>query len=108
MTTDAISKIKNVEDSSKERIIKAEAEAKKILEDAVNKSKIRYDEIFEKACNDRDKILEEAKQKGQINSKPIINEAEEKSNEILNISEKKLLDIADSIVERIVMNNGNS
>ncbi len=105
---DNIGKIKRAEDDAKALIDKANLEQDRILREAKKKSEEISKKIIEDAQKKKSQILEDARKEADLRAQPIIEEAELKSKNILNIKDDVLKPYSDAVIERIVVDNGNS
>ncbi|HHX70894.1 MAG: ATPase V [Miniphocaeibacter sp.] len=108
MSSNAINKIKDAEIKAETLVNDAKDKSFEIQEQMKVQGKEKYDEIVKEAELERQKILELAKKKSKEIEAPILKNAENESQKILNTNGDDLNSIADSIVERIVKNYGNS
>ncbi|MDO5040736.1 MAG: hypothetical protein Q4D95_01455 [Peptoniphilus sp.] len=105
---DNIERIKRAEDEAKALIDKANLEKDRIFKEAEKRSEEIREEIIKDAQKKKAEILEKAKKEADLKAQPIIEEADLKSKNILNIKDDVLKPYADAVIERIVVDNGNS
>ncbi|CDZ74331.1 hypothetical protein ING2D1G_0136 [Peptoniphilus sp. ING2-D1G] len=105
---DNIEKIKRAEDEAKALIEKANFEHDRIIKEAKKKSEEISEKIIDDAKKKKAEILENAKKEADLKVQPIIEEAKLKSKNVLNIKDEVLKPYVDAVIERIVVDNGNS
>ena len=108
MASDAINKIKQAEEQASNLVNDAKDKSLEIQEQMKVQGNEEFEKIVSEGKNEREKILQIAEEKGVSEEAPILEKAKRESEKVLSKDQAALNSIADSIVERIVNNNGNS
>ena len=108
MTTDAINRVKEAELEAKSLVDAAKLEATNLKKTSGKEC----DEISDKVISEANKKADEIKlgliNEGEMLAKPVIEKAKREVEHIKSVDDKKLESVVNSIVERIVSENGNS
>lgn len=108
MALEAVKDIKNAESKAEEIIKKAQLESKSIIKNAEVKANEEYKRIISEANVSASSIISEAIKQGEKEAVIIKEKAQKDIDDIINLSEDKIKNAIKLVVERIVMNNGNS
>lgn len=108
MALEAVKNIKNAEAKAEEIIKNAQLESKSIIKNAEVKANEEYRKIIGEANVSANSIISEAVKEGEEEAAIIKENAQKDINDIINVSDDKIKNAIKLVVERIVMNNGNS
>lgn len=108
MSVDAIVKVKEAEARAKSMIESANKESDEIIENAKLQASETAQKIIGDALNQKEEILSKGAEKGKLSADPIIKKSENEAQNILDMTDEDLSEIVNLVVERIVIDNGNS
>ena len=108
MATEAISKIKEAENTAAAILEKAIESSKSIIKNAEIQGESQYDSLVNKAEEEAKTIKENATLEGRVKTEPIIRLGDEQISKIINIDQDKFNSAVNLVIERIVNFNGNS
>lgn len=108
MALEAVKNIKNAEAKAEEIIKNAQLESKSIIKNAEVKASEEFKRIIGEANVSANGIISEAVKEGEKEAAIIKENAQKDINDIINVSDDKIKNAIKLVVERIVMNNGNS
>ena len=108
MALEAIKSIKAAEEKATLIINKAISDSKDILKESEIEAENQYKKVLSAAREETKKIIENAKEEGKKTSEPISENGKLEVQGIFNLEREKFNKAVNTVVERIVKNNGNS
>ncbi|MFB0917447.1 MAG: hypothetical protein QMB63_00050 [Clostridiaceae bacterium] len=108
MAKEALEKIRGAEEEARALISDAQVKAKEILGAAERTSKDNDKNLLELAAKEAEELKENVRKKAEETVAPILEEGKAQVRSIEEIAGDAIEKAANSLLERIVGNNGNS
>lgn len=108
LALEAIKSIREAEEKGADILSKAISGSKEILKRSEIEAEVQYKKVLDAAREETKKIIENAKEEGKRESEPIFEKGKIEVDNILNLQSERFDRAVNTVVERIVKNNGNS
>lgn len=108
LALEEVKEIKKAEEEAAGIIKSAESKGRDILRTAQKDASSKYDETLLEIKNKAKALVDEAVSLGEKNAAKVFESGKKDVDSILNVHEEKLNTAVKLIIERIVMNNGDS
>lgn len=108
MIIDSINRIRELEDGLERQIKEAEKNASDLYKLTRDEADFESREIIDQAKNEAKNIVERKKAEAEMESDRRLAEGELEFSQLKNLSDKKLQEAVDFVLERIVIWYGNS
>ena len=108
MATETILAVKKAEETAKEILEQVAQYSRKTLDESFRKAEEEYKNIISDANNQAELIKKTAVNEGEAIAKPILEKGKAEAETLGKFEEKRLKEVANIIIERVVKKNGNS